>query len=63
MRSQGVYREMLAMRAREEVMRNTSERTNAKVAWFSVLSLAVSCGLAVWQLHHMKAYFHKKKLL
>ncbi len=58
-----VYKEMLAARAREEAMRDVSERVNAKVAWLSVLSLATSCTLAVWQLAHMKAYFIKKKLL
>jgi hypothetical protein len=59
----GVFQEMLEMRTREEQMRNLSERVNAKVAWLSVLSLSVSCLLAVWQLAHMKAYFIKKKLL
>jgi len=59
----GVFKEMLDMRSREEQMRNISERVNAKVAWLSVLSLTVSCLLAVWQLAHMKAYFIKKKLL
>ena len=59
----GVFKEMLDMRSREEKMRDLSERVNAKVAWLSVLSLTVSCLLAVWQLAHMKAYFIKKKLL
>ena len=58
-----VYTEMLAMRSREETMRDVSERVNAKVAWLSVLSLAISCTLAAWQVLYMKAYFIKKKLL
>jgi hypothetical protein len=58
-----VYKEMQAMRGREEAMRDVSERVNSKVAWLSVLSLAVSCLLALWQLSHMKAYFVKKKLI
>ena len=58
-----VYSEMLSMRSREETMRDVSERVNAKVAWLSVLSLAISCTLAAWQVLYMKAYFIKKKLL
>ena len=58
-----VYGEMLKMRTREEEMRNTSERVNAKVAWMSVCSLAVSCSLAAWQVVAMKAFFTKKKLI
>jgi cytochrome oxidase assembly protein ShyY1 len=54
---------MQAMRVREGAMRDVSERVNAKVAWLSVLSLAVSCLLALWQMAHMKAYFIKKKLI
>jgi hypothetical protein len=61
--AQDVYKEMQAMRVREGAMRDVSERVNAKVAWLSVLSLAVSCLLALWQMAHMKAYFIKKKLI
>ena len=58
-----VYTEMLAMRKREEAMRDTSERVNAKISWMSVLSLSVSCSLAAWQISSVKRYLSKKKII
>jgi len=52
-----VYAEMLAMREREQAMRDVSEGVNGKVAYLSIASLAVSSCLAVWQLAHMKVCF------
>jgi hypothetical protein len=57
---QAVYRQMLDMRTREEEMRDLSEAVNAKVAWTSAASLAVSCSLALWQVIAMRAFFKKK---
>ena len=59
----GVYKEMLAMRKREEEMRDTSERVNAKISWMSVMSLTVSCTLAAWQMAAMKKFLAKKKII
>jgi hypothetical protein len=58
-----VYTEMLAMRTREESLRNTSERVNSKISWMSVMSLTVSCSLAAWQITAMKRFLTKKKIV
>lgn len=58
-----VYNEMLDLQQREQSMRDLSEVTNGRVAWFSILSLAVCIGSAVWQLFYLKKFFMRKKLL
>ena len=59
----GVYRQMLAMRTREEQMRDLSESVNSRVAWAAAASLGVSCTLSLWQLFALKRFFRKKKLI
>lgn len=44
-------------------MREVSERTNARVAWFSIMSLGVCIVVSMLQLWHLKGYFQKKKLI
>lgn len=44
-------------------MREVSERTNARVAWFSILSLGLCISVSVLQLWHLKYFFQKKKLI
>ena len=44
-------------------MRDLSESINAKVAWASAASLAVSCTLALWQVVSLRSFFRKKNLL
>lgn len=58
-----VYSEMLQMQQREQEMRNISEDTNSRVAWFSIASLAVCVSSGVWQLWYLKRFFQRKKLL
>jgi len=48
---------------REAEMREVSEKTNARVAWFSIMSLMVCVLAAVFQVWHLKHYFLKKKLI
>ncbi|KAK7275670.1 hypothetical protein RIF29_16791 [Crotalaria pallida] len=48
---------------KEAKMRGVSERTNARVAWYGIMSLGVcilAAGLQVWRL---KRFFQKKKLI
>lgn len=58
-----VYSEMLLLQQREQEMRNISEETNQRVAWYSIASLAVCVLSAVWQLWYLKRFFQRKKLL
>lgn len=58
-----VYNEMLDLQEREQQMRDLSEVTNSRVAWFSIMSLAVCVASAVWQLWYLKKFFMRKKLL
>mmetsp|Transcript_20236 Transcript_20236/g.60997 ORF Transcript_20236/g.60997 Transcript_20236/m.60997 type:complete len:219 (-) Transcript_20236:264-920(-) len=58
-----IHAEMISMRSREEEMRNINEATNARVAWFSIGSLAMCISLAAWQLIYLRSFFRKKKLL
>lgn len=44
-------------------MREVSEKTNAKVAWLSIMSLGVCILVAAFQVWYLKRYFQKKKLI
>lgn len=44
-------------------MREVSEKTNAWVAWFSIMALAVCICTSLVQLWYLKTYFRKKKLI
>jgi hypothetical protein len=48
---------------REAEMREVSEKTNGRVAWFSILSLSVCIAVSVLQVWHLQGYFAKKKLI
>ncbi|GJM86968.1 hypothetical protein PR202_ga02876 [Eleusine coracana subsp. coracana] len=48
---------------REAEMRTVSEKTNARVAWFSILSLGVCIAVSILQLWHLQGYFRKKQLI
>ena len=58
-----IHREMLYMREREAMMRNTNESTNARVLWFSFFSIVVLLGMGVWQVLYLKKFFKSKKLI
>lgn len=44
-------------------MREVSEATNARVAWFSIMSLGLCIVVSVLQIWYLKLYFVKKKLI
>ncbi|KAK6132316.1 hypothetical protein DH2020_033940 [Rehmannia glutinosa] len=48
---------------REAEMREVSETTNARVAWYSLMSLGVCIFVSVFQLWFLRRYFQKKKLI
>uniref|UniRef100_A0A0E0CRZ3 GOLD domain-containing protein n=1 Tax=Oryza meridionalis TaxID=40149 RepID=A0A0E0CRZ3_9ORYZ len=60
---QSIHQNMIYLKAREAEMRTVSEKTNARVAWFSILSLSVCIVVSILQLWHLQGYFQKKKLI
>ncbi len=62
-RVEGVHREMLYQREREESHRNTNESTNARVMWFSVLSIVIVLTISAGQIWFLYTFFKRKKFL
>uniref|UniRef100_A0ACD5ZCT8 Uncharacterized protein n=1 Tax=Avena sativa TaxID=4498 RepID=A0ACD5ZCT8_AVESA len=60
---EAIHQRMISLKAREAEMREVSEKTNGRVAWFSILSLGVCIVVSVLQLWHLQGYFVKKKLI
>ncbi|GLT85032.1 hypothetical protein SLE2022_032340 [Rubroshorea leprosula] len=60
---QSIHDNLIYLKNREADMREVSERTNARVAWFSIMSLGVCIVASVLQLWHLKHFFQKKKLI
>ncbi|KAF4354588.1 hypothetical protein CsatB_007838 [Cannabis sativa] len=54
---------LVYLKNREAEMREVSEKTNARVAWFSIMSLGVCIFVSGLQLWHLKRFFRKKKLI
>ncbi|PRP89172.1 hypothetical protein PROFUN_01892 [Planoprotostelium fungivorum] len=50
-------------RGREEVFRNTSESTNARVMWWSIIQTAILALCGLWQITHLKGFFKAKGLV
>eukprot|EP01116_Phalansterium_solitarium_P009505 TRINITY_DN23677_c0_g1_i1.p1 TRINITY_DN23677_c0_g1~~TRINITY_DN23677_c0_g1_i1.p1 ORF type:complete len:221 (+),score=1.13 TRINITY_DN23677_c0_g1_i1:111-773(+) len=55
--------EQTYQRTREATFRNTSESTNSRVMWWSVIQTLILVGTALWQISHLKHYFKTKKLV
>ncbi|KAH7655736.1 Transmembrane emp24 domain-containing protein [Dioscorea alata] len=60
---EAIHENLLYLKTREADMREVSERTNARVAWFSIMSLGVCIAVSILQLWHLKGFFQKKKLI
>ncbi|XP_048536144.1 transmembrane emp24 domain-containing protein p24delta3-like [Triticum urartu] len=60
---QSIHQNMVYLKAREAEMREVSEKTNGRVAWFSIMSLGVCVVVSVLQFWHLQGYFRKKKLI
>ncbi|KAK2393103.1 hypothetical protein P8452_15178 [Trifolium repens] len=60
---EAIHENLIYLKGREAEMRTVSETTNARVAWFSIMSLGVCIAVSVLQLLHLKRYFQKKKLI
>jgi len=50
-------------RNREAVFRNTSESTNSRVVWWSVVQTLILVATGMWQISHLKHFFKTKKLV
>ncbi|KAL1309915.1 hypothetical protein HN51_052650 [Arachis hypogaea] len=60
---EAIRENLIYLKNREADMREVSESTNAKVAWFSIMSLGLCIIVAALQLWYLKRYFRKKKLI
>ncbi|RCV08516.1 hypothetical protein SEVIR_1G339600v4 [Setaria viridis] len=60
---QAIHQNLIYLKTREAEMRIVSEKTNARVAWFSILSLGVCIAVSILQLWHLQGFFRKKKLI
>ncbi|CAK8578694.1 unnamed protein product [Lathyrus sativus] len=60
---EAIHENLLYLKGREAEMRIVSERTNGRVAWFSLMSLGICIAVSILQLWHLKRFFQKKKLI
>jgi hypothetical protein len=60
---QSIRENIIYLKHREVEMREVSEATNSRVAWFSIMSLGVCIVVAALQLSYLQRYFQKKKLI
>ncbi|KAG0057431.1 vesicle coat component [Gryganskiella cystojenkinii] len=58
-----ILENMEHLQQREETMRNTNESTNARVQWFSTMTMFVLIALGAWQILYLKQFFRKKRLI
>ena len=61
-RVKDISRELAYQNRREEAFRSTSESTNSRVVWWSVLQMCVMIASAVFQSRHLQRFFESKKL-
>ncbi|ESW31584.1 hypothetical protein PHAVU_002G250200 [Phaseolus vulgaris] len=60
---EAIHENLLYLKGREAEMRVVSEKTNARVAWFSIMSLGICITVSGLQLWYLKRFFQKKKLI
>ncbi|XP_028035567.1 transmembrane emp24 domain-containing protein eca [Bombyx mandarina] len=58
-----ITKEQAYQRQREERFRQTSESTNQRVLWWSLLQTGVLVIIGYWQMRHLKSFFEAKKLV
>ncbi|PVU90433.1 hypothetical protein BB559_004626 [Furculomyces boomerangus] len=51
------------LQTREYQLRDMSEAANARVSTFSLLTVGVLVGIAIWQVFYLRRFFHAKKLI
>ncbi|KAG4958929.1 hypothetical protein AAZX31_13G065400 [Glycine max] len=60
---EAIHGYLVYLKDKEARMREVSERTNGRVAWFSIMSLSVCILVSVLQVWYLKRFFLKKKLI
>ncbi|XP_065881878.1 transmembrane emp24 domain-containing protein p24delta5-like [Euphorbia lathyris] len=60
---EAIHNNLIYLKDREAEMREVSEKTNARVAWYSVMSLGLCILVSALQLWHLQSYFQRKKLI
>ncbi|GAB2235223.1 hypothetical protein Droror1_Dr00027718 [Drosera rotundifolia] len=60
---QSIKENLEYMRIREAEMREVSEKTNARVAHYSIVSIGICIGVSGFQVWNLKRFFQKKKLI
>ncbi|XP_004490357.1 transmembrane emp24 domain-containing protein p24delta4-like [Cicer arietinum] len=60
---EAIHGYLIYLKDKEAKMREVSERTNGRVAWFSIMSLGLCILVSALQLWYLKHYFRKKKLI
>lgn len=60
---EAIHGYLIYLKDKEARMREVSERTNGRVAWFSIMSLSVCIFVSVLQVWYLKRFFRKKKLI
>ncbi|CAK8537460.1 unnamed protein product [Lathyrus sativus] len=58
-----IHQYLTYLKDKEAKLREVSEKTNARVAWFSIMSLGLCISVSALQLWYLKSYFTKKKLI
>nr|XP_044249369.1 transmembrane emp24 domain-containing protein eca-like [Drosophila takahashii] len=58
-----ITKEQNYQRYREERFRHTSESTNSRVLWWSLVQTVVLVCMGFWQMRHLKSFFEAKKLV
>ncbi|ESQ35912.1 hypothetical protein EUTSA_v10008686mg [Eutrema salsugineum] len=60
---EAIHENLLYLRDREAEMRTVNEKTNSRVAWYSIMSLGICIAVSGLQVVYLKQYFEKKKLI
>jgi len=60
---QSIRAEQNYQRGREAVFRNTTESTNSRVVWWSIIQTIILLASGFWQISHLKSFFKAKKLV
>jgi len=62
-RAEDVRRELDYQKHRELEFRETSESTNTRATWWSVIQICIVVGTAYYQMRNLKSFFIKKKIV
>ena len=58
-----ITKEQNYQRYREERFRQTSESTNQRVLWWSIVQTGILLLMGFWQMRHLRSFFQAKKLV